>query len=188
MTEQGDALRKLAPSTHPRDDVCMAPEPISGARTNHSRQSLAPTAVDAGITSEINRLIDRLPARGPNRWCAQATTIGAVRQDTLEVTLTSNWRPPPIRGMTCLWRRNQSTAREPAATGNRLREWQLTRAHGLRTMAASTGCWRRPKRGAVDGQRQLASAGHTKLARRDKRRRINEHRMFRLGLIDLESG
>ena len=91
MTTRGDAHPQLAPSTDPRDDVFMAPEPIHGSRANRGRHPL--------------------------------------------------------------------------------RRWPLTRAHGLRTMAASTGCGRRPQAGAVGRHRQLAPSGHTTLGPKTPSRR-----------------
>ena len=79
---------------------------------------------ESGAPDTVSRFGCGAPANGPPiRRCPMTTRCDAHR----------NWRRPPIRGMTCLWRWNQSTARESTAAGNPLRRWQLTRAHGLRT-------------------------------------------------------
>ena len=53
----------------------------------------------------------------------------------LQVTPTRNWHRPPINGITGLWRRKRFAALKLTAAGNPLREWHLTRDHGVRTIA-----------------------------------------------------
>ena len=163
MTTRGDTPLQLAPSTHPQVDVLMAPAPLHGSRADGGRQSLAPTALGPRARSENSRRIERLPAVGPRHRGAQATTIWRRPSRQPTVTLTRNWRPPPIRGI------NASMAPEPirGCRANRGRQSVARLAVDPRSRTENNGgIYRLPASAQVgDGgrQRQLASAGHTKL-------------------------
>ena len=92
---------------------------------------------------------------------------------TTEVDVkTVDWRPPPIKGIPGLWRRNQSTDLAAATFGNPLRRWYLTWVHRAVRMAEDD---------TVDVMRidaprsdlhQLAPSRYTTFGRQDE---TNEH-------------
>ena len=79
MTTRGDGHSQLAPSTDPRDDLFMAPEPIYGSRANRGRQSVAQKAVDPRARAENNGATYQLRASAQAGRCGEATAIGVGR-------------------------------------------------------------------------------------------------------------
>ena len=109
--------------------------------------------------------------------CPAATTPGDAN--------ARDWRPPVIRGIPCIWHRNQSVVADPVACGNRLCQWHLTQTQEPRKMASGDGGIVRARGLAVGRQRQLAPSTNRTLCRHNPDRSgLKQIRHWRIPIPD----